>query len=234
MYINTLIHEVRLFSIGLSMSFARKWDKNDDPTRYERVIEAIKPSDPLKARLISSVKRIEIENQRLDQAYARFQKREKELFDRATEAYIAHDKERANIYANEVAQIRKIEKMLLQCKLALEQIALRMMTSTELGDVAATIIPVVEVMNDLKSSIVSITPQTERELGSLGDLLTGMVADGGMVDIGPLTYDVLSEDTSRIMGEAQVVAESRIGTDFPQLPTRNVDEPTSGDESRTF
>jgi division protein CdvB (Snf7/Vps24/ESCRT-III family) len=213
------------------MSFTKKWAKNEEPSNYEKMVEVIRPSDPLKEKLVSSVKRIELENQRLDQAYARFQKRERELFDKVTEAYKAHDKNRANIYANEVAEIRRIERMILQSKLALEQIALRMRTSTELGDVAASLLPVVDVMNELRPSLASITPQTEKELGSLGDLLSGMVINGGFVDMEPITFESVGEDTSKILGEAQVVAESRISRDFPQLPGRRSSQ-SLGDDAR--
>jgi division protein CdvB (Snf7/Vps24/ESCRT-III family) len=203
------------------MDFGKKWAKKDDPSRYDALVEAIKPSDPLRSRLQASIKRIEMENRHLDQSYARFESREKELFAKTVEAYKAHDEKRSLIYANEVAEVRKIMKMMLQIKLALEQIALRMRTSTELGDVAASLLPVVNVMNDLKTGISSISPQTEREMGELGGLLSGMVADGGLVGIGSISFDVLGEEANTIIDEAQVVAESKISEGFPQLPKKS-------------
>jgi division protein CdvB (Snf7/Vps24/ESCRT-III family) len=214
------------------MSFSKKWVKKDDPSAYDRLAETISPSDPLKSRLVASVRRIELENQRLDQAYSRFEKREKELFDKTTEAFKGHDKIRANIYANEVAEIRNIKRMILQSKLALEQIALRMRTSTELGDVAASLLPVVDTMNELKAGIASINPQTEKSLGSLGDLLTGMVADAGLVNMGSISFDAVNEDTSEILGEAQVVAEKMMDDTFPQTPGKRFSSFISEDNSK--
>ncbi|MCX6648481.1 MAG: Snf7 family protein [Candidatus Bathyarchaeota archaeon] len=214
------------------MSFSKKWEKKDDPSAYDKLAETINPSDPLKSRLVASVRRIDLENQRLDQAYARFEKREKELFDKVTEAYKAHDKNRANIYANEVTEIRKIERMILQSKLALEQIALRMRTSTELGDVAASLLPVVDTMNDLKTGIASISPQTEKSLGSLGDLLTGMVADAGLVSMGPISFETVNEGTSEILGEAQIVAENKMNETFPKAPRKTSDNYIGEDNSK--
>jgi division protein CdvB (Snf7/Vps24/ESCRT-III family) len=214
------------------MSFAKRWEKKDDPSQYDKMVEAIKPSDPLKMRLVASIKRIELENQRLDQGYDRFQKREKELFDKVVEAYKGHDDRRANIYAVEVAEIRKIEKMIFQMKLALEQISLRMRTSTELGDVAASLLPVVDTMNELQAGITSINPQTDKELGELGDLLSGMVADAGMVGMGSISFEAVNEDSSKILGEAQVVAESRIGDGFPQLPGKMRGQSIVEDDSK--
>ncbi len=207
------------------MSFGKRWENKTDPSTYEKMIEYIKPSDPLKSRLVESIRRIELENQRLDQAYSRFQDREKALFNKAVEAYTAHDTPRANVFANEVAEIRKIERIVLQTKLALEQIALRLRTSTELGDVAASLLPVVGVMNDVKSSIASISPQTQKELGDLGDLLSGMVVDAGMISIEPISFDTVNEDAMNILGEAQMVAGSKISETFPELPRDKTGQP---------
>jgi division protein CdvB (Snf7/Vps24/ESCRT-III family) len=47
-----------------------------------------------------------------------------------------HDTEHANVYANELAEVRKMIKTVTSSKLALEQIVLRLNTITELGDMA--------------------------------------------------------------------------------------------------
>jgi len=208
------------------MSFTKKWEKKDAPSQYDKMKESIKPSDPLKTRLVESTKRIELECERLDQAYARFQAREKTLFDSTVDAYAKHDNNRAGIFANEVAQIRKIEKMLLQTKLALEQITLRMRTSTELGNVAASLLPVVDTMNQLKPGIDSINPQTEKEIGDLNNLLSGMVVDAGMVTAGPISFEPVDEDASKILGEAQAIAGSKVSETFPDIPEEDSEQPT--------
>lgn len=213
------------------MSFSKRWEKKTDLSTYEKVKESIKPSVPLKSRLIESIRRIELENQRLDQAYSRFQDREKGLFNKAVEAYTAHDTTSANVFANEVAEIRKIERIVLQTKLALEQIVIRLRTSTELGDIAVSLLPVVGVVNDLKSGIASINPQTQKELGNLGDLLSGMVVDAGLVNMEPISFDTVNEDAMNILGEAQTVAGSRINEDFPELPGNKTRQPLGTEEN---
>jgi division protein CdvB (Snf7/Vps24/ESCRT-III family) len=202
------------------MSFAKRWERKGDPSTYDKMVETIRPSDPLKTKLEASIKRIEIENQRLDQAYDRLQKHDKLLFDKAVESYKVHDDKRVGVYANEIAEIRKIERMILQTKLALEVIALRGRTSTELGDIAVSLLPVVETMNDLKVGIASISPQTEKGLGDLGNLLSGMVANAGVVTMDPITFESVNDVASKILGEAQFVAESKINDGFPELPSK--------------
>ncbi len=161
------------------MSFDKRWEKNADPTAYEKVKEVIRPSEPLKSRLVDSVKQIEQENQRLTLAAQRFQERDRMIFNKVVEAYTSHDTARAKIYANELAEVRKMQGMILSAKLALEQISLRMGTVTELGDVAATLMPVVSVLGELRGGIASINPETERGLSDIGELINGMFVDSG-------------------------------------------------------
>ncbi|MBM3292716.1 hypothetical protein FJY84_08575, partial [Candidatus Bathyarchaeota archaeon] len=86
------------------MSFDKKWDSKNE---FSNSNNTIKSSDPLKSRLTASINRIELENQRLEQAAIRFQNRGKTIFDKVVDSYSKHDTARANIYANELAEIRK-------------------------------------------------------------------------------------------------------------------------------
>jgi division protein CdvB (Snf7/Vps24/ESCRT-III family) len=214
------------------MSFAKRWERKEDPSTYDKMVETIRPSDPLKTKLEASIKRIEIESQRLDQAYDRLQKHDKALFDKAVESYKVNDDKRAGVYANEIAEIRKIERMILQTKLALEVIALRGRTSTELGDIAVSLLPVVGTINDLKMGIATISPQTDKGLGDLGDLLSGMVADVGVVNMDPITFESGNEVASKILSEAQYLAESKISDSFPELPGKMSGQPIGEDDSK--
>jgi division protein CdvB (Snf7/Vps24/ESCRT-III family) len=54
-----------------------------------------------------AVRRIELQIQRLDNASDRFSERDKSIFVRIVEAYSKHDMPRANVFANELAEIRK-------------------------------------------------------------------------------------------------------------------------------
>lgn len=192
------------------MDFANKWEPSENASHARSSI-------PLKAGLTASIQQIDKEIQRLDQALSRFQAREKELFARTVEAYKTRDDKRSKIYATEVAEVRKISKMMLQMKLALEQISLRMRTTTELGDIAASLLPVVDVMNDLRIDIASISPLTEKGMGDLGDLLNGIVIDVGLVGGNNLSFETVDEDAANILNEAQIVAQSKISDGFPML-----------------
>jgi division protein CdvB (Snf7/Vps24/ESCRT-III family) len=208
------------------MSFDKRWDAKKDSSTFGKADDTIKASDPLKSRLSASIRRIELENQRLEQASLRFQTRDKLIFNKVVEAYSKHDTASANVYANELTEIRKMARMIIQAKLALEQIILRMQTVTELGDVAVTLLPVVSIVSEVKSGINSINPMAEREIGDIGNLLNGIVVDASMLTGMEINFDSLSEDSSKILGEAQSIAETKMNETFPDLPSTKLDRLT--------
>jgi division protein CdvB (Snf7/Vps24/ESCRT-III family) len=222
--------------INLSERFAKKWEtKRDDQPFTNRVKEAVKPPGPLKPRLDFAVRRIELQTQKLDQATERFGQRDKTIFARIVDAYTKHDTSRANVFANELAEVRKMEKLIINARLALEQIVLRLRTVSELGDVVSTLGPAVGVLRSVRAGLVSVFPEAENELGEIGNMLSGIMMEAGSGSGMTLNFDSVNEDAGKILNEASTVAEQRIKDKFPELPPGMPGIPTSalGEKSST-
>jgi division protein CdvB (Snf7/Vps24/ESCRT-III family) len=203
----------------MSERFAKKWEsKRDEQPFTNRIKDAVKPPGPLKPRLDFAVRRIELQIQKLDQATDRFSQRDKAIFSRIVDAYTKHDTARANVFANELAEVRKMERLIMNAKLALEQIVLRLRTVSELGDVVSTLGPAVGVLRSVRSGLVSVFPEAENELGEIGNLLSGIMIEAGQSSGMTLNFDAVNEDASKILAEAATVAEQRIKEKFPELP----------------
>ncbi|MDH5782362.1 MAG: Snf7 family protein [Candidatus Bathyarchaeota archaeon] len=203
----------------MSERFAKQWGgKEQDAPLTARIKESVRPPGPLKPRIDFAVRRIEIQIQRLDKASDRFTERDKSIFTRIVEAYSTHDMTRANVFANELVEIRKMEKMIMHARLALEQIVLRLRTVSELGDVVTTLAPAVGVLRTVKSGMASIFPEAERELGQIGTMLSGIIVDAGQSTGLTLNFETVNEDAQKILTEAASVAEQKIKEKFPELP----------------
>jgi len=203
----------------LSEKFARKWGEREIETPFTtKVKEAVRPPGPLKPRLDFAIRRIELQIQRLDQATDRFSERDKSIFARIVEAYSRHDMPRANVFANELAEIRKMEKMIMHARLALEQIVLRLKTVSELGDVVSTLAPAVGVLRGIRTGMASVLPEAEKELGQIGTMLSGIIIDAGQSTGLTINFETANEDAQKILTEAASVAEQRIKEKFPELP----------------
>ncbi len=203
----------------MSERFAKKWGEREETTPLPtRLKEAVRPPGPLKPRLDFAVRRIELQVQRLDNAAERFTERDKTIFIRIVEAYSKHDMPRANVFANELAEVRKMEKMIMHARLALEQIVLRLKTVSELGDVVSTLAPAVGVLRTVRTGMSSIFPEAERELGQIGNLLNGIIIDAGQSTGLTINFENANEDAQKILNEAATVAEQKIKEKFPDLP----------------
>ena len=203
----------------MSERFAKRWEESTNQQPFTtRVKESLRPPGPLKPRLDMAIRRIELQVQKLDHASERFSERDKKIFARIVDAYTKHDMARANVFANELAEIRKMEKMIMHGRLALEQIVLRLRTVSELGDIVTTLAPAVGVLRTVRNGMSSVFPEAERELGQIGTLLNGIIIDAGQSTGLSINFESANEDAQKILAEASSVAEQKIKEKFPDLP----------------
>ena len=217
----------------MSERFAKKWENRRNEPFTTRIKEAVRPPGPLKPRLDFAVRRIELQIQKLDQATERFSQRDKAIFARIVDAYTKHDTARANVFANELAEIRKMERLIINARLALEQIVLRLRTVSELGDVVSTLGPAVGVLRTVRTGLASVFPEAENELGEIGNLLSGIMIEAGQSSGMTLNFDAVNEDAQKILSEAATVAEQKIKEKFPELPAGLSGVPTTSLSEKT-
>ncbi|MCX8189158.1 MAG: Snf7 family protein [Nitrososphaeria archaeon] len=199
--------------------FEQKWVSDKKPGMGERVREAIVPPGPLKPKLESAIRAIQAQISKLDATTSKLKERDAIIFNKVVSALQKHDTEHANVYANELAEIRKMIKTVTSSKLALEQIVLRLNTITELGDIAVTLAPAMSILNNVKKGIISVLPEAEREIGEIGSLLSSILVEAGQVSGSTLNFEAANEDAEKILAEASAVAEQRMKEKFPELPT---------------
>ena len=202
----------------MSEKFAKKWGEGIDDTPIStRIKEAVRPPGPLKPRLDYAIKRIEMQIQRLDKASDRFSERDKSIFARIVDAYSRHDMAQANVFANELAELRKMGKMIIQARLALEQIAVRLSTVSELGDMVGTLAPAVGVLSNVKTGMAAVFPDAEREFGDIGNLLNGIMVDASHTADLDIDFQGANNHAQKILNEAATVAEHKVKEKFPEL-----------------
>lgn len=202
----------------------KRWNENKDPSMGQQLKNAIRPPGPIKPRLDAAVRRINTQSMTLNRSSDRFEQRYKKLFDDLVNAYERHDMVRARILANELAEIRKMQKMTLEANFAMEQIAMRLQTVTELGDITTSLAPIVEVVRNMKTMMRSISPSASNGIGEIGDLLTSISLDAGSISSTTINFDSTTTDSQKILTEAATLAEQRMKTKFPDL--QQIDETT--------
>jgi division protein CdvB (Snf7/Vps24/ESCRT-III family) len=203
----------------MSERFAKKWETNRDETSFVDTIRgAVTPPPPLKPRMNYAIRRLDLQIHKLDQAAERFSQKDKALFNKIVAAYEKHDTAHANIYANELAEIRKMTKTVMNARLALDQVMLRLQTVTEFGDIVTTLGPAIGVLRTVRAGLVGVLPEAENELGDIGNMLSGLMFDVGQSSGFNINFNSVNEDAAKILNEAATVAEQKISANFPDLP----------------
>ncbi len=202
----------------MSEHFAKKWEQQRGNSFGKNVRDLIQTPAPLKPQLDNACRKLDVQINKLDQANERFTQKDKALFAKLVNAYTQHDQAHANIYATELAEIRKMSKLIMNARLALDQVALRIRTVSELGDVVSALGPCVGVLRSVRSGLGGVLPEAEGELGDIGNMLSGLMLEAGANSGMSLNFDSVNEDASKILAEAATVAEQKISANFPDLP----------------
>ena len=214
----------------MSERFAKKWEnKREEGNSFANAIRGtMQPQQPLKPRLDFAIKKLDMQITRLDQANERFTQKDRALFAKLVDSYAKHDTAHANIYANELAEVRKMARLTMNARLALDQVSLRIKTVTEFGDIVSTLGPAIGVLRSVGVGMVGVMPEAENELGEIGNMLSGLMFDAGTTCGSSLNFSSVNEDASKILAEAATVAEQKVNASFPDLPpgmtTGSIDE----------
>lgn len=208
------------------MSFATRWIKSNEPGVGEKLHDAIKPAGPLKPRIEYAQRRLQLQISRLDSISHKLKEKDQALFRKIVSAIQQHDTQYSSVLSNELAQIRKMGKMVSHARLALEQIQIRLNTITELGDVVVTLSPAMAVVKNVRAGLSTMMPEVDNEMGEISQMLGGILMDAGQIGGYTINFDSANEEATKIMEEAASVAENRMKDKFPDLPA-TIDEETA-------
>ncbi|MDE1725139.1 MAG: hypothetical protein KGH76_04500 [Thaumarchaeota archaeon] len=199
--------------------FDKTWTRPESVGLTEKLRETVKPQGALKPRIEQAVNKLQGQISKMDSMLGKLRERDAQLFKRIVAAMQHHDAATSRVLSNELAEIRKVSKMLGNARMALEQVQLRLTTIHDLGDAMVAIAPAMSTMKGLKSSLGRFMPEADSELNAMTQTLNGLMMDslaGGDFNV---DSDVSSEETERILQEASAVAEQQIGDRFPSVPS---------------
>jgi len=204
----------------VSERFTKKWEsKKEEGSFINNLRETVRQPSPLKPRMDYAIKRLDLQIHKLDQASERFSQKDRSLFTKIVDSYAKHDTTHANIYANELAEVRKMEKLVMNARLALDQVLLRLRTVTEFGDLVSTLGPCISVLRSVNVGLCGVLPEAENELGDISNMLSGLMFDCGTSSGMSLNFNNINEDAAKILAEAATVAEQKVNANFPELPS---------------
>ena len=199
-------------------TFTNNWQRPQTPSLGERFNDVIKPKGALKPRLETGIKRLQTQIGKLDGMITKLKQRDEKLFKRIVVATQNHDITASKVLSKELAEVRKVTKLLGNARIALEQIELRLSTFHDLGDTVVTIMPTIGLMKNLRSSLIKFMPEADRELTGMTEMLGGLMTDTFHSGDFGIDSSASSEESEKILQEASAVAEAAINDKLPSMP----------------
>ena len=181
--------------------------------------DTVKPQGALKPRIQNAVNKLQVQTAKMDAMLTKLDQRDQQLFKRVVTSVQQHDTSASKVLSNELAEIRKVKKMLGGARMSLEQVQLRLSTIHDLGDAMVAIGPAMNTMRGLQSSLGKFMPEADSELNSMTQTLNGLMTDSLSGDAFNMESDVSNEETEKILQEASAVAEQQTGDKFPSVPS---------------
>jgi len=203
----------------LSSKFEKQWKAQEKESFGKQVRETVRGPKPLKPQIQKATQQLTGEINRLDQANNRLKQRESSIFKKTVAAVQAHDQESSKAYSNELSEVRKMQKIVTQSRIALEQITTRLQTVTDVGDFAATIAPAIGVIKNVRATLGEAMPDAQGALGEIGAQLSSIMVDVGTITGTSFYQAENSEEANKILSEAAAIAEKRVSESLPEVPT---------------
>ncbi len=169
-------------------------------------------------KMIEILTHLKIQSEKLNRTYQRLLARDRELFEACIRAEQELDRDRATIYANEIAQLRKMSRTILRSQISLEKVILRLETVKEFGDVMNVLAPATKIIKRVQSELTGLVPEVAHNLRVVDEMLEGIIVEAGNVTGASVSVMVADSEARRILEEASEVAAQRMNSQFPELP----------------
>ncbi len=200
-------------------TFSKTWAQQETAGMAAKLRDTVKPQGALKPRIQNAVNKLQVQTTKMDTMLTKLDQRDQQLFKRVVTSVQQHDTSASKVLSNELAEIRKVKKMLGGARMSLEQVQLRLSTIHDLGDAMVAIGPAMNTMRGLQSSLGKFMPEADSELNAMTQTLNGLMTDSLSGDAFNMESDVSNEETDKILQEASAVAEQQIGDKFPSVPS---------------
>ena len=155
---------------------------------------------------------------RIELACSKLAKRDRELFDACVLYTKKGSKARAAVYANEIAEIRRILSILEYTRLAVERAILRLNT---LKVISPALEPLHEAFKEVKNAlrlVANVMPSMTPEISKLNDVVNEILEDTEFNISIPMPTAVNDPSVESILSEAASFVEEELKTKIPEPP----------------
>jgi hypothetical protein len=176
----------------------------------------------LKPRINAVIDLIDIEVSKLNVILKDLKSKDNETFGDGMspikeEDYNTSNQQYCGVYLSDPIQKRKLIKMISLSKAIFENINIKLDTISNIADLVSMLSSAIALVKNIRSFMISYLPESKEEVGSISELMGGILIDAGQIEGHVINFETANEEASRQMEEASLIAEQKIKEEFPSL-----------------
>jgi len=174
---------------------------------------------PVGDAIFQAIHKLKIQRFKLERIIVRLKERDKILFESCVTSVQNQNKERATIFATELAEVRKLIDTVSKTEITIERIILRLETIKELNNVVTELRPALNALQSVAKCINKVMPEMAYELETVNDSITETLVATKMTSPQPvIPLYVKTPGAERILKEVSGVLEDKVMERLPEPP----------------
>ncbi|MCW4034965.1 MAG: Snf7 family protein [Candidatus Bathyarchaeota archaeon] len=169
--------------------------------------------------VVETVPKLKSQQYKLGQVIIKLTRRDKILFTTCATALQKNNKERAAIFATELAELRKLTKVIYHTQILVERMIVRLETLKEFNAAFSDLKPVLKNLQSVTSGLRNFMPQMafemERVNESIFEVMTLSKIDSAKMEV---PIDMKTEGGEQVLAEVAEFLEEQITDKLPVPP----------------
>ena len=126
---------------------------------------------------------------------------------------------RAKAFANELSNIRRVQRTTQNMSLALEVVVIRFSTINEFTMILETVNPTIEMIKDIQKDISKAVPTANEVLSGMTSIASDVLVNSNIsIDVNKISTP-MSTDALSILNEVEGMLEDEAKAKLPEVPT---------------
>ena len=165
-----------------------------------------------------AIYKLKVQNVRLEQVIVRLRERDRILFETCISQIKNRNKERAVIFATELAEVRKLLNTVSQTQIVIERVILRLETIKELNGLIVELKPALKILQGVAQCLDKVMPDMAYEMDQVNESISDALAISKVTSTEPIAQVSKTPASEEIMREVSEFLQQRVAEKLPEPP----------------
>ena len=168
--------------------------------------------------IFQAIYKLKVQRVRLEQVIVRLRERDRILFETCVSQIKNRNKERAVVFANELAEVRKLLNTVSHTQIVIERVILRLETIKELNGLLVELKPALTVLQGVAQCLDKVMPDMAYEMDQVNESISEALAISKVTASEPVAQVTKTPASEEIMKEVSEFLQQRVAEKLPEPP----------------